>query len=133
MKLTKEEALQKARDMFQKWNDALRTGDPKVVAELYTEDNMFLPTLSGIFEFGKEGDVEYFEHFLAKHPVGKIVEDDVRVENDTIIHAGFYDFEVDDGNGGRDTVEARFTFVWERNGGDWKIIHHHSSLKPINL
>jgi hypothetical protein len=31
-------------------------------------------------------------------------------------------------------VEARFTFVYSRDEeGEWKIVHHHSSLKPINL
>jgi hypothetical protein len=77
---------------------------------------MFLPTLSGDFEFGRDGDIEYFEHFLKKNPIGKIIEDDVRIGEKFIVHAGMYDFEVDTANKDeRDVVEARFTFVYSRD------------------
>lgn len=93
---------------------------------------MFLPTLSGDFEFGREGDIEYFENFLKKNPEGRIIEDDVRVGEKFIVHAGMYNFEVDSKDRkNRKIVEARFTFVYERNqNNEWSIIHHHSSLKP---
>ena len=131
MIITKEEALKISRDIFNKWNNLLKTNDPRKVSELYTENNMFLPTLSGEFEFGREGDIEYFNYFLQKKPVGRIVEDDVRVGERFIVHAGMYTFEVDSADGGREDVEARFTFVYTQNElGEWRIVHHHSSLKP---
>jgi len=44
-----------------------------------------------------------------------------------------YNFEVDSADG-RQIVEARFTFIWKKNEpGEWKIIHHHSSVKPIAI
>ncbi len=124
-----------ANEMFQKWNESLKTGDAEKVAELYTNDDAFLPTLSSEYKHGHNGTVDYFEHFLAKNPVGIIKEEDVRGDDNFIIHSGLYDFEVDgEREGERDIVEARFTFVYQKTkDGEWKIYHHHSSLKPQTL
>jgi uncharacterized protein (TIGR02246 family) len=123
-----------AKDIFERWNNALQTGRKEEVAKLYTENNAFLPTLSGDFKRGIQGAEEYFKHFLEKNPVGKIIEEDIQGNDDFIIHSGLYDFEVDDSAEGRTNVEARFTFVYKKDeNGEWKIAHHHSSLKPVNL
>lgn len=125
---------EKAKELFQIWNEALQTGDKKEVAKLYTDDNAFLPTLSGDFKKGISGAEEYFEHFLEKKPFGKIIAEEVSGNEDLIIHSGLYDFEVDDLSEGRVNVEARFTFVYKKmKDGKYKILHHHSSLKPVNL
>ena len=123
-----------AKEMFQKWNELLQTGDKEKVASLYTDDNAFLPTLSGDFKKGISGAEDYFAHFLEKNPFGKIIKEDIQGGENFIIHSGLYDFEVDDKNEGRVNVEARFTFVYKKcENGEWKITHHHSSLKPVNL
>jgi hypothetical protein len=47
------------------------------------------------------------------------------------LHSGLYDFEVDKNGGGREIIHARFTYLWGLNKkGEWKILHHHSSIKP---
>jgi len=33
-------------------------------------------------------------------------------------------------SGARSPVEARFSYVWKKEGGSWKISHHHSSVRP---
>jgi len=133
MKLEKNDAKIIARSLFSQWNEALLSGDPKKVSELYTKDNIFLPTMFGKMEFGREGDEEYFEHFLEKHPVGTIIQDDVIANDDIIVHAGLYDFELDTVDGNRETAHARFTFVYTKeDDGGWRIEHHHSSLKPLS-
>jgi len=120
-----------ATENFARWNDALRTLDPETVAAFYTEDTTFLPTLSPEFKHGTGGAREYFVHFLEKHPMGTVVEETVRpLDEDSYLHSGFYDFEVDDGSGGRSVAHARFTYLWVRQAGEWKIAHHHSSLLP---
>ena len=124
----------KAREMFDSWNYALQTGDSGEVAKLYVNESTFLPTLSGVFEKGVSGAENYFQHFLEKNPVGRIVSDEVQGDEDLIIHSGLYTFEVDGQNSDRVDIRARFTFVYQKqkNGG-YKILHHHSSLKPIRL
>lgn len=128
--MTTEELIQLANENFQRWNEALQTREPAKVADLYSEDNAFLPTLSPRFHQGTTDAVAYFEHFLAKNPFGTIVSEKVqKISEDSFLHSGMYDFVVgfDDD---RQTVEARFTFVWQKINGEWKVIHHHSSLKP---
>ena len=121
-----------AQENFISWNNALQTGDPKKVAEFYADDATFLPTVSGEFKRGQTGAEEYFKHFLEKKPTGEIVEDEVQTLGpNRYLHSGFYNFEVDNDSGGRKIIEARFSFIWiENSEGEWKILHHHSSVKP---
>ena len=121
-----------AKQNFKTWSEALTTKDPKAVAGLYTPDATFLPTVSGEFKKGQEGAEEYFHHFLEKDPKGEVVEEEVQsLGENCYLHSGMYNFEVNSPEGGRQTVEARFSFVWQKNeSGDWKILHHHSSVKP---
>ncbi|MCX6739422.1 MAG: SgcJ/EcaC family oxidoreductase [Candidatus Parcubacteria bacterium] len=116
---------------FDQWNAALNSKDPKKVAEMYTEDATFLPTLSPKFKVGREETEEYFEHFLQKNPDGKVVQEKVQtLSPKSYLHSGMYNFIVDQ-DGDRRLVEARFTFLWEQDAhGVWKIAHHHSSVKP---
>jgi len=126
------ERLEKtAEENFDRWNGALLTKDPAKVAELYAEDSTFLPTVSGEFKKGQPGAEEYFKHFLEKDPTGEIKEEEVQeLGPDCYLHSGLYDFEIGPEEE-RQIVEARFTFVWQKNqAGEWEIAHHHSSVKP---
>lgn len=120
-----------AKQNFAKWAEALQTKDPLKVAELYSMDATFLPTISPKFKRGTSEVEEYFKHFLEKNPFGKIMEEEIRPlgEND-YLHSGMYDFEIGK-IGDRGVINARFSFIWRKDlGGKWKIIHHHSSAKP---
>ena len=116
---------------FTRWTDALLTRDPKKVAELYADDATFLSTMSPEFPKGPSGAEKYFHHFLAKNPVCKLVEGAVQVlGQNCYAHSGMYDFELGPEDN-RHVAHARFTFVWRREeNGEWKIIHHHSSVVP---
>ncbi len=120
-----------ARENFALWNEALLSKDSTRVADLYTRENTFLPTLSPEFKRGFEGAESYFHHFLEKNPNGEIVDSAVQAISDSAyLHSGMYNFEVGPENN-RSTVEARFTFLWQKNSeGKWKIAHHHSSVRP---
>lgn len=123
--------LEIARENFQMWNEALQTKDAKKVSLLYSEDNTFHPTMSGDFKSGQKDAEDYFEHFLLKNPFGKIVEEKVQsLGENSYLHSGLYNFEIGPAEK-REIVEARFTFVWQKDkDGQWKIIHHHSSIRP---
>ena len=114
---------------FKVWNEALATKDPKKVAELYSDDCTFFPTLSGDLKLGKEGAEQYFKHFLEKNPDGKILESKITVdESGNICFAnGLYRFEVGEERN-RQSVDAAFTYVYRKNEeGQWEIVHHHSA------
>jgi len=120
-----------ARENLGKWVEALKTLDAKVMAEFYAQDATFLPTLSPDFKKGTGEAKQYFVHFLEKYPVAEIKNEVVQpLGEDVYLHSGMYDFEIGP-DGERSAVQARFSYVWKKDeDGKWKIIHHHSSLKP---
>ena len=112
--------------LFDEWNNALQTGEPKKVAALYESDGILLPTVSNKVRHNHEEIEDYFVHFLAKGPQGKIDEANVRIFDQLATNSGVYTFTFKDGA----VVQARFTFVYRWNGQRWMIIEHHSSQMP---
>lgn len=112
--------------LFDEWNGALQTGNPKNVASLYEANAILLPTVSNKVRHNHEEIEDYFVHFLAKGPQGKIDEANVRVFSDIAINSGMYTFSFKD----QSSVQARFTFVYRWNGQRWMIVEHHSSMLP---
>ena len=121
-----------ARKNFESWNECLKTGNLEKIVDLYTEGAVLLATFSHDIRKGHSKIREYFHHFMEQHPVGTITKQEIIVlASGVYSHDGNYDFEVDDGQGGRKIVEARFTYDWKQNEkGEWKIVLHHSSVKP---
>ncbi|MEV8431516.1 SgcJ/EcaC family oxidoreductase [Streptomyces sp. HUAS 31] len=118
--------------LFDQWNRALATGDPEQVADLYAKDAVLLPTVSNKVRVDRAGIVDYFEHFLANKPVGTKIETHVNVlDRDSAIDTGVYEFALTDpATGEKSTVEARYTYAYEKRGGEWFIVNHHSSKMP---
>lgn len=142
------------RGLFDRWNDALLTGDPRAVADLYLSDKMsidgktkkedselmlLLPTLSNEPRTNLSGVEDYFVAFLKRKPEGRIVSGKIIIGPDgSWAHdAGIYEFVLE-GNVNPDTqksktttVLVRYSFLYLRDErGEWKIAHHHSSLMP---
>ena len=112
--------------LFDQWNAAIQTGDPKNVAALYESNGILLPTLSNKVRHNHEEIEDYFVRFLANGPVGKIDEGNIRTFGEMAINSGIYTFSFKDGT----SVSARFTFVYRWNGQRWMIVEHHSSAMP---
>jgi len=123
-----------AQTNFKRWNDALQTKDAKTVANLYTSGDLsFLPTVSPKHITDTKDTEQYFVNFVLKNPFGTITDESVQVfgNGDSYLHSGMYTFELGDA-GARTPVEARFSYLWQKSGGEWKISHHHSSVRPKN-
>lgn len=112
--------------LFDEWNNALQSGDPRKVASLYEGRGILLPTVSNQVRHNHAEIEDYFVHFVAKGPVGKINEANIRIFNDLAINSGVYTFTFKDGA----SVQARFTFVYHRKDERWMITEHHSSQMP---
>jgi uncharacterized protein (TIGR02246 family) len=120
-----------AQENFHRWNEALKSKNPDQVAALYsTSDLSFLPTVSGNFIRDPSSTRAYFVEFIKKTPEGTITADDVQTLGpDAYLHTGMYTFMVGPDEA-RTPVQARFSYMWRRVNGDWKICHHHSSAVP---
>ena len=101
--------------LFEEWNTALQTGEPKNVTALYESNAILLPTISNQVRHNHEEIEDYFIHFLAKGPKGIINESNIRTFGNIAINSGIYTFTFSDGN----SVQARFTYVYRWNGQRW--------------
>jgi uncharacterized protein (TIGR02246 family) len=121
-----EETRREILECFDRWNRALQSGDPGQVAALYAEDAILLPTVSNRVRHNHEEIRDYFRHFLADRPSGKIDEANVRIYGNMAINSGLYTFSFPD----KPPLHGRFTFVYRWNGNRWEILEHHSSRMP---
>ena len=113
-----------ASELLQKWVGAIKSGDPKQVVSLYRDDGILLGTFSNKERVGHELVLEYFENLLKSPVEVEIVSEHPHVYVDSAVNSGHYNF-VTNGK----TINARFSFVYHKDG-EWKIISHHSSVMP---
>lgn len=116
--------------LFDRWNAALATGKTAEVVKLYHPQAVLEPTVSNRVRVTPAEIGDYFDHFLALQPSGVINFRQIRVlDKNTALDSGVYTFDlVKDGKPAK--VQARYTFVYEKVGRDWRIINHHSSAMP---
>mmetsp|Transcript_25029 Transcript_25029/g.28957 ORF Transcript_25029/g.28957 Transcript_25029/m.28957 type:complete len:611 (+) Transcript_25029:51-1883(+) len=120
------------RALFYLWNDALATGDSRIVANRYTKNPSLLPTVSDIPRTDFDSVKDYFDAFLKKEPQGKIVDGCIKIgdNGDWASDTGIYEFTMGaDGS----KVRARYSYVYVQEDGIWKINHHHSSVMPEEI
>jgi len=116
--------------LFDKWNATLATGNPAKVASLYASDAVLEPTVSNEVRTTPAAIEDYFVKFLKMKPVGTINMRQIRMlGNDSALDTGVYTFRVTVDGKPRD-VQARYTYVYKKVGGEWKILNHHSSAMP---
>ncbi|NTU76827.1 MAG: DUF4440 domain-containing protein [Alphaproteobacteria bacterium] len=124
-----EKEVRKALDT---WVAAVASGSAEAVTKLYVtdvddlDDAVLLPTLSGVICDTHPKRLDYFKHFTAKFPQGKIDEVHTRVLGNVAINSGHYTFTFKDGT----SAAARFSFVYAKTLQGWMIVDHHSSLVP---
>ena len=112
-------------ELLQKWVGAIKSGDPKQVTNLYHDDGILLGTFSNKERVGHELILEYFENLL-KSPVDvEIVSEHPHDFESAAVNSGLYNF-VTNGK----TINARFSFVYNKDNNEWKIVSHHSSVMP---
>lgn len=112
--------------LFDRWNDSLKTLDPKKVTANYAPTGVLLPTVANQ-PHATPAEIEgYFVKFLKNEPQGKIDKRFVKIGCDMAQDVGTYTFTMKGGQ----KVSARYTYVYEYIDGQWLIVHHHSSAMP---
>jgi uncharacterized protein (TIGR02246 family) len=118
------------RSLFYLWNDALATGNSKIVAKRYAKEAVLLPTVSDIPRTDFASIKDYFDAFLKKKPQGEIVNGFIKIGDGWAQDTGIYEFTMGiDGS----KVKARYSYVYVKENGQWKISHHHSSVMPEGI
>ena len=124
-KVTKEEIA----SLFERWNDSLKTLDAKKVVANYAEDSVLLATVSNKPRLTPAEKEDYFNHFLAKKPIGRIDSRHIKIHCNNAVDTGLYTFTFGDGQEVK-AVKARYTYNYHWDGKNWLITSHHSSAMP---
>lgn len=118
---------QEVAALFDRWNQALQTGNPQQVLASYAERSILLPTVSNKPRLTKDEKIDYFEHFIQNKPIGTIDMRMITIGCNSAVDAGLYTFTY--GTTGKQ-VNARYTYTYEWDNGQWLITSHHSSGMP---
>ena len=117
--------------LFDRWNNALATGNPDRVIANYAADGTLLPTVQNGPMIGPAQMRPYFVHFLESHPSGTIDQRVIHIGCNIAYDIGLYSFTVDGPTPGtHDHIHARYSFIYAPGHGTWLIVHHHSSKLP---
>ncbi len=112
--------------LFDRWNESLKTLDPAKVTANYAADGVLLPTLTNAPRTTPADINAYFVKFLKNKPEGTIDQRVIKIGCNTAQDVGTYTFSFKDGS----KVSARYTYVYGFQDGKWLISHHHSSAMP---
>jgi len=118
---------QEIASLFDRWNNALQTGDAHKVVDNYADPSILLATVSNTPRITAAEKEDYFEHFLEKQPDGKIDGRMIQIGCNTAFDAGLYTFTFHKTG---EQVKARYTFTYKWDGNQWLITSHHSSAMP---
>ena len=120
--------MQTPAEFVEEWLETLASHDVDAVVELYKGDAVLLGTVDKGLRKGNKDIREYFENFLGLGPIGKItyITCEELSGGSIAVANGLYEFKLHE-NGQVSNVPARFTFVLENVGVEWRILSHHSS------
>jgi uncharacterized protein (TIGR02246 family) len=124
--MSSDTAIEEGLSLLDAWAEAFNTGEAERAAAMYAEDALLHGTSQAQLRVGIAQIRTYFRgtstvEFGERHFV--------RLSDDNLLSVGHYHFSrIEDG---REIVTAaRFTFIFRRREGAWKVLHHHSSAEP---
>ena len=118
------------KDALNEWLRRVCEEEAHDIVELYAPDGVLLGTIADKMKVGQHEVIEYFKMFKTKNPCGEYLSINIQNYGSIAICDGYYEFQLDNEDGERDNVLARFTFVLRKIGGKWRIASHHSSAQP---
>jgi uncharacterized protein (TIGR02246 family) len=124
--MSSDPVIEEGSSLLDAWAEAFNTREPARVAALYAEDAFLHGTSQARLRVGMAEIRAYFRgaatvEFGERHFV--------RLSDANLLSVGHYRFSRT--QDGREIVTpARFTFIFQRREGSWKVLHHHSSAEP---
>lgn len=119
---------------YQAWCSAIGTakGDASVMVKFYAPDAILMPTLSSKILVNKDGGLNDYFAMLTSYSNIQCTTNELitHVHGDIASNSGLYTFSYVDKNGQKQTIPARFTFIYKKINDQWLIIKHHSSKSP---
>ncbi|HZY30235.1 MAG TPA: DUF4440 domain-containing protein [Candidatus Methylomirabilis sp.] len=116
------------------WARIFPDDNPDPMLALYDKEAVLWGTLSPTRRDDPAALRDYFVRAFKALPGHKVAFGDqlIRVYGNTAINTGYYTFSfVKDGEA--KSIPARYSFVYVKRNGAWKIVDHHSSAVPPAL
>ncbi len=112
-----------------RWSAAYTSNNVDAVVASYWPDAILLGTVSPVMSEGTDAIRKYFTDLKLQSSGNKNMIQERRtivVDDSAIVVAGFYEF-VRMREGQPVPAPSRFTMLVTKRGGEWRIVHHHSS------
>ncbi len=117
--------------LFDRWSTSLATLHPDRVLKNYSATAMLLPLASHAVRRGDAEIRDYFVYFLQRQPRASVAERTVRADCNLASDTGVYALTMKSRQGpGTETLRVRYSFIYEKRGDDWRIVHEHASVSP---
>ena len=112
-------------DLLYTWVEKFKSNNANDIADLYHYDGLLLGTFSNAERKGKEQILDYFNELFNSQIDVEVKTKHTYKTSSLFTVSGLYNFTADNKK-----IEARFSFVFLEVDHNWKIISHHSSLRP---
>jgi uncharacterized protein (TIGR02246 family) len=121
-----------AMQVIQRWATAFGDSNVDAIVGLYAPDALFFGTGSKTLVSTPAQIRSYFEAALHKDkPRGaQLLEHSVRVVSDHVVIVTGMDRVSGTKDGSVYSADGRVSFVLEKRGADWQIVHFHRSVVP---
>ena len=112
--------------------DAYRDGDADKIASLFAPEATFIPLLPMPRFQGPDAVRAYYQRAISSNVSRSITPSNEAVQDygDVIVRSADIVVDQEFSDGRRVAIPARVSFVYKRESGVWRIVHHHQSVRP---
>jgi uncharacterized protein (TIGR02246 family) len=122
------------RGWFIEWNNAMATGDPKVVMNRYAKDAIMMTTMSQQPKTTAREISQFYRIFLWNRPQARQLESYVTLSSHWAKDVGVLEYSFSKSDGQLQKVRERYSFLYTFDeAAGWRIAHHHASVIPNGL
>jgi 4a-hydroxytetrahydrobiopterin dehydratase len=121
-----------AEQLVQQWMAAFNQEQLQTISECYAQDALLWGTHALQWIHGRDGVTQYFKNVFDSGRRVRVSLSGLQSWQafDARIAHGSYRFESRTEEGTQ-RQDARFSFVWRRSTGAWRLQSHHSSVMPL--
>lgn len=116
----------------QRWADAFNSADLPALLALYHPRAVLWGTTSAVLLDTPAAIATYFERTFSTRPAPRVQMGEARTRlfGNVALSSGAYTLHLSGPAGDVRALLARFSFAYAKNGGEWLIVDHHSSVAP---
>jgi uncharacterized protein (TIGR02246 family) len=123
--------VEEANAVVDQWSTAYTSNDPDAVVKKYWPNAILLGTVSPVISEGTDAIAKYFSVLKGTGNKNAVQERrTIVIDDNAVLVTGFYEFTGMQ-EGKPVPRPSRFTMLITRRGGEWRILHHHSSPRVL--